>query len=185
MPQYLRAFLGAQPIAGAKSELLDALHAADACGQFGTQQARIGCFVRQPSNSGQLLVDGVRRQTSGFQVHAVANYHNAVECQSWFGAIPGDELIDRILVHAARGWRTEAVKHGPLAMIQIRQAKQPATVIRLDSLFAHSHGLLMPQAWEYGRRVGQCKSLIRGCRVLSVMAWFRQLTNDKSEIGHF
>jgi hypothetical protein len=118
--QHFRAFLGAQPIAGAKSKLLDALHAADACGQFGTQQTRIGGFVRQPSNSGQLLVDGIGGQTARFQVHAVADNNYAVECQSWLGTIPGDELIDGIFVHAARGWRPETVQHGPLAMIKIR-----------------------------------------------------------------
>jgi hypothetical protein len=36
-------------------------------------------------------------------------------------------------------------------MIQIRQSKQSATVIRLSFLFAHGDGLLMPQDWKYGR----------------------------------
>src|SRR5712671_4950890 len=49
--QHFRAFLGAQPVAGAKSKLLYALHAADARRQLGTQQTRIGGLVRQPSNS--------------------------------------------------------------------------------------------------------------------------------------
>ena len=76
-----------------------------------------------------------------FQVHAVANDHDAVESQSRLGAVPGDELVDGVFVHAARGRRAEAVEHGQFAMIQIRQSKHPATVIRLDSLFAHGDGL--------------------------------------------
>src|ERR1039458_3410170 len=36
---------------------------------------------------------------------------------------------------------SEAVEHCHIAMIQIRQPKHSATVIRLDSLFAHGHGL--------------------------------------------
>jgi hypothetical protein len=66
---------------------------------------------------------------------------DAVEREAWFGAVPGDELVDAILVHTARSRRAEAVEHGPLTMIQVRQSKQTATIIRLDSLFAHSDGL--------------------------------------------
>ena len=104
MLQHFRAFLGAQPVAGAKSKLLDALHAADARRQLGTQQTRIGSLVRQPPNRRQLLVDGIRGQTARFQVHAVANHHDAVEGQTGLRAIPEDELVDGVLVHAARGW---------------------------------------------------------------------------------
>jgi len=74
-------------------------------------------------------------------VHAVANDHDAVEGQAGLGAVPGDELVNGVLVHTARGWRAEAIEHGQLAVIQIRQAKHPAMVIRLDSQFAHGDGL--------------------------------------------
>jgi eukaryotic-like serine/threonine-protein kinase len=52
------------------------------------------------------------------------------------------------------------------ALIQIRQSKQPATVIRLDSLFAHGHGLPFPQERNYGRRPGLLQALTResGCK---------------------
>src|SRR5512135_167042 len=97
--------------------------------------------MSEPSHGCKLLVDGVRGQTSSLQVHAVANHHDAVECQARFGAIPGDELIDGVLVYTARGRRAETVEHSQFAVIQIRQAKHPATVIRLDSVFAHGDGL--------------------------------------------
>jgi hypothetical protein len=64
-------------------------------------------------------------------VHAVANDYDAIECQSGLGAVPGDELVDGALVDAARGWRAEAVEHCQFAVIQIRQPKHSATVIRL------------------------------------------------------
>jgi hypothetical protein len=35
-------------------------------------------------------------------------------------------------------------------MIQVWQAEHSATVIRLDSRFAHDDGLPMPQDWNYG-----------------------------------
>ena len=36
------------------------------------------------------------------------------------------------------------------AMIKIGQTKHSATVIRLNFVFAHDDGLLMPQDWNYG-----------------------------------
>ena len=95
----------------------------------------------QPANCRELLVDGIRGQTSSFQVHAVANDYDAVERQAGFRAVPGDELIDGVLVDAARGWRAQAVEHGQFAMIEIRQPQHSATVIRLSLLFAHGDGL--------------------------------------------
>jgi len=74
-------------------------------------------------------------------VHAVAHDYDAIEGQSGLGAVPGDELIDGVLVDSARSWRAEAVEHRRFAMIQIRQPKHSATVIRLDSMFAHGDGL--------------------------------------------
>ena len=70
-------------------------------------------------------------------------------------------------LHTARGRRAEAVQHCPRAMIQIRQSKQPATVVWLALLLAHGDGLLMPR---YGitancRRIatGTATSRISNC----------------------
>ncbi len=93
--------------------------------------------MRESSHGRELLVNGVCGQTARFQVHAVADYHDAVEREARFGTVTGDELIDGVLLHAARGWRSEAVEHRPLTMIQIRQSKQPATIIRLNFALAH------------------------------------------------
>src|SRR5262250_1075015 len=78
------------------------------------------CASRRTTASCWLLVFG---QTMRFQVHAVANDHDAVESRTRFGTVPGDELIDGIFVNSTRGRRTEAVEHGPLTMIQIWQSK--------------------------------------------------------------
>jgi hypothetical protein len=39
-------------------------------------------------------------------------------------------------------------------MIQIWKPKHSATVIRLDSVFAHSDGLPLPLVWNYGKPSG-------------------------------
>jgi hypothetical protein len=105
-----------------------------------------------------LLVDGVGGEMPRFQVHAIAHDNDAIERQTGLGTVPGDELIDGVLVDTPLGGRAEAVKHCSLAMIQIRQTKQPATVIRLDSILAHGDGLPMPQHWDYRRAPAQCNS---------------------------
>src|SRR6202040_4236913 len=111
------------PVAGSETELFDSFHAVDAGSQLGTQQARIGGFVSQTAHGRELLVDGVRGQTSRLQVHAIADYDDAVEGKARLGAIPGDELVDGVLVHAARSWRAEAIEHCQFAMIEIGQTK--------------------------------------------------------------
>src|SRR5579864_8411931 len=75
-----------------------------------------------------------------FQVHAKAHHDGAFESQPRFRT-PCNELVDGVLYTRRQGWRAEAIEHGQLAAIQIRQAKQPAAVIWLDSGFAKSYGL--------------------------------------------
>ena len=76
-----------------------------------------------------------------FQVHAIAHDDNAVEGQPRLGAVPGDELVDGVLVDSARSWRAEAIENCRFTMIQVWQAEHSATIVRLDSRFAHDDGL--------------------------------------------
>src|ERR1035441_244370 len=76
-----------------------------------------------------------------FQVHAIAHDDDAVERQPRLGAVPGDELVDGVLVDSARSWRAEAIENCRFTMIQVWQAEHSATIVWLDSLFAHGDGL--------------------------------------------
>jgi hypothetical protein len=49
----------------------------------------------------KLLVDCVCGQTTGFEVHAVADDNNAIKGEASFGTVPGDELVDGVLVDPA------------------------------------------------------------------------------------
>jgi hypothetical protein len=79
MFENFRTLLDGQPVARAKPELLHAFHAADSRRQLRAQQAGISGFVSQTTHGCKLLIDGVCGQTAGFQVHAVADDHDAVE----------------------------------------------------------------------------------------------------------
>ncbi len=74
-----RALVRTEPVPDPEAQLLDAFHAADPSRQFWTQQARIGGFIGYSPDRSQLLVDGVRRQPTRFQVHAIAGNHDSIE----------------------------------------------------------------------------------------------------------
>ena len=138
--EHFRTLLRAQPITRPESELLDSLDATNPRGQLGTQQASVGGFVSQATHGCKLLVDGVGGQMPRFQVHAIA-HDDAVEGQPRFGTVPRDELVDGVLVDSARSWRAEAIENCRFTMIQVWQTEHSATIVRLDSRFAHDNGL--------------------------------------------
>ena len=49
----------------------------------GLSKPESAASLSQAAHGSQLLVDGVRGQTSGLQVHAIADYDDAVESQAW------------------------------------------------------------------------------------------------------
>jgi len=72
-----------------------------------------------------------------FKVHAVAHDYDAVEGQP-------------------------RVEHRQFAMIQIWKPKHSATVIRLDSVFAHGDGLPSRRIGTTAQTVGQMQALGHG-----------------------
>src|ERR1700752_2011599 len=100
--QYRRTLLGTQPVSGSEAKLLHTLYSADSRRQLWTQQACVGSLVCQAAHGCELLVDGVGRQPTRFEVHAVASNYDPVECQARLGAVPCYELVEGKLVDAAR-----------------------------------------------------------------------------------
>ena len=139
--EYLRTLHHAQPIARTESELLHSFDTANPGSQLRTEQTGVGGFVSKATHGCELLVYVVGSQMPRFQVQTIAHDYDAVEGQPRLGAIPGDELVNGVLVDSTRSWRAEAVKNGGLAVIQVRQAEHSATVVRLASRFAHGDGL--------------------------------------------
>ena len=70
-------------------------------------------------------------------------------------------------------------------MIQIRQSKRPATVIRLNFLLAHGDGLLMPQDWNYGRTPGLCKQLVPCTRLEGFERFYEKVIKVKADVAAF
>ena len=81
-------------------------------------------------------------------------------------------LLPQLSADQARGWRAEAIEHGQLAVIQIRQAKHPATVIRPDSQFAHGDGLPCRRIGTTAQTVWamQAWALVQSGGILSAIA---------------
>jgi len=111
-------------------------------------------FLRLFGRSGaELLINRVGGETSPFQEDAVANHDDAIESQAGLRAVPCDELLDGVLVDAARTRRRETVEHRCLGVIQIRQPKHGATIVRLGSIFPHTWRPLLPQHGIYCTQV--------------------------------
>src|SRR5215469_5489849 len=96
-----------------------------------------------------------------FQVHAIAHDHDAVEGQPRLGAVPGDELVNGILVDTARGWRAEAIEYCQLAVIQVRQPKNSAPIVWSCSVFTHANGLPRRGIGNYSRLCGNASPVQR------------------------
>jgi hypothetical protein len=72
-------------------------------GQLGTEQARVGAFVSEPTPGCKLLVDGGGGgQVPRFQVRTIVNDDEAIEGQPRLGTVASNELIDGVLVNTAR-----------------------------------------------------------------------------------
>ena len=97
----------------------------DAGGQLRTQQAGVSRLVSQPSHSSHSHVDRPGREAALFQVKPIAQDHCFVEGQSWFRTVPGDELIDSVLISAPRVRRTKAPEDCGFRVFQIRYFPAP------------------------------------------------------------
>jgi hypothetical protein len=69
-------------------------------GEIGAQQTGVGCLIGETPNGAQAQIDGSRGKEAGLKVAAIAENHSSVQGQSWFRAVPIDELIDRVAVSA-------------------------------------------------------------------------------------
>jgi len=83
---------------------------------------------------------GVGREPRRFQLHATAHDNDAIESQAEFGAIPGDELIDRKLIDPARTRGSEAVEHGHFGNGRRRGVGVRPDDIQFDFSLAHAGG---------------------------------------------
>jgi hypothetical protein len=77
-------------------------------------------------------------------------------------------MIELANVNAARRGRAEAVEHRQFAMIQIWKPKHSATVIRLDSVFAHGDGFPCRRIGTTANRLGDAN--IRRARIGRVLS---------------
>jgi len=89
-----------KPVAQTRAQLANSLNPMDAGGQFRAQQSTIGCLVRQASHGRHSHIDCPGSQAALFQMEPMAQYYCFVEGQSRFRTVPGDELVDGILISA-------------------------------------------------------------------------------------
>ena len=79
--------------------------------------------MSQAPHGGQAHVDRTRGQLPALQVDPLTGDDRFVKGQARLGAIPKDELINRVSITSLRGRGTQAAKHGGFGLIQIRKSE--------------------------------------------------------------
>jgi hypothetical protein len=84
-----------EPVTQSHADAAYTFDSPDTGGEFGTENAGIGCLVRHTPDRGQAEVDRCRSKVPLFQVDSVSKHNRAIERQSRFRAVPVHELVDR------------------------------------------------------------------------------------------
>ena len=92
------ALFGRQPVAKPDAETTNALHTADARGQFRAQEPGVGRLVRDPAHGREPQIDGGRCILPQLEVNPLPEDDGAVERETWLRAVPCDELANRVIV---------------------------------------------------------------------------------------
>src|SRR5208283_5846190 len=124
------------------SELPGTFHTLNPGSQITAQQSAVRRFMREPPDGSQPLIDRCCRQSAGFKVYAVADHHDAVQCQAWLGAVPSNELFNRICIRPPRFGRSQGAEHCGLGMIQIGEPEDCAVQLGFALFWDHAGGLL-------------------------------------------
>jgi hypothetical protein len=98
-------------------------HAADAGGQFRTEEASIAGLVRDWADGCEAEVDRGWRTAVLFKVNAVAQDHRAVKRETGLRAVPSDELANGMVVGSLPAGGGEAVEHRGLGLSRSGRAR--------------------------------------------------------------
>src|SRR5262249_43901958 len=94
----LVSLLGGEPVADAYAQPANPFHAANASGEFRTQQAGVRRLIRNSSNGREAQINRRRRVSSLFETDPVTQNDSSVERPSRLRAVPLDEFRDRVIV---------------------------------------------------------------------------------------
>jgi hypothetical protein len=117
--------VGGEPVAQPDANPTHALHATNAGCEFRTEQPGIGRFMGHAAHGGQPQVDRGRRVVPLIQVNAIAEDHRPVEREPGLGAVPRDELSNRVVVGPLTAGRRETGEHGTFRLFEVRKREHP------------------------------------------------------------
>jgi hypothetical protein len=94
-------FLSREPVSKPHAQLLDASHASDTRGKFGTEQASVSGLISQPKHRGKSPVDRSRRESAILEKNPVTGDDNFVKRQARLGAIAHQKIAIMIVLRLA------------------------------------------------------------------------------------
>jgi len=128
------ALLRGQPVPEANAYPPHALHATNAGGQFGAQEAGVGCLIRNAPYGSEPKVDRGRRISPLFEVNPVTEHDGAVEGEARLRTVPGNELANRVLVSSLAAGRRQAVQDGRLGVFEVGKRQNALRRLLLASV---------------------------------------------------
>src|SRR5882762_1414981 len=132
------ALLGCKPVPESDADPPHPLHSTNSGRQFGTQKTGVCCLVRDAPNGGQPKISCGWRISALFKVNPISKHHRAIEREARLGAVPTDELANRVLVRSLATGRCQAVEDGRFGMFEIGERQNTFRCLLLAS-FRLSH----------------------------------------------
>ena len=85
----------------------------------------------QTPNGGQAEVDRGGRVLPLLEVNPIPEDHGAIEGETWLGAVPRDELPNRVVVGALAAGGRQAVQYRRLGVFKVRERQDPLGLLLL------------------------------------------------------
>lgn len=129
------ALLGCQPVSHPNSNPAHPLDASNPGGQFWTEQAGVGGLKSNSSDRCQPEVNGRGRILLLLKIESLAQNRGAVECETWFRAVPVDEVGYGTVISTLAAFGNEAIQDGGVRLFRIGKCQDPLGRSFLPTLF--------------------------------------------------
>ncbi len=130
-----RLLLGCQPVSHPNSNPAHPLDASNPGGQFWTEQAGVGGLKSNSSDRCQPEVNGRGRILLLLKIESLAQNRGAVECETWFRAVPVDEVGYGTVISTLAAFGNEAIQDGGVRLFRIGKCQDPLGRSFLPTLF--------------------------------------------------
>ena len=103
--------IGSQPITCPNAQPFGTFDSGNAGRKFRAQQTRVCSFISEAADSRETYIDGRGGEVPLLKEETISEHNRAIESESRFRAVPGNELVDRIFIRFLRCLGRKRVYH--------------------------------------------------------------------------